>query len=152
MPIQTNFAQAIGLFHVPLPGSAKDAERLRRAFDDQKLKRGKLSVLSAKDPAVCGKTYRGERIILQIAQPFPIEVIDDPFWRNIGTLVARTKEPWWDFCVLCIDWKPVRSHPHAHALAIWRVSRKGELKYLHYGDLAEAEQVFRVLVAKRSRD
>jgi hypothetical protein len=135
MPIQTNFCQSIAIFHLPLPGSVSDAQRLRRAFATEKLKRGKLAVLSVKNPIIHGKVYRGQRIILQIANPLPLEVIGDRFWKIIGTLVAKTKEPWWDFCDLGVDWKPKRSHPHAHALSIWRVTREGKLKYLHYEDI-----------------
>jgi hypothetical protein len=135
MPIQTNCCQSIAIFHAPLPGSAKDAQRLRRAFAAAKLKKGKLAVIAVKDPIVHGKIYRGERIILQIANPLPLEVIGDHFWKIIGALIARTKEPWGDFCDLGVDWKFTRSHPHAHALSIWRVTRKGELKYLHYEDI-----------------
>lgn len=134
MPIQTNCAQAIRLFHVPLPGSAKDAKRLRRAFKEEKLRNGKIAVSSAKNPVVHGQVYRGMRIILQIARPFPVEALSERFWKEIGALVAKTKEPWWDFCELVTDWKPGRSHPEAHALSIWRVTNKGELKCLHYED------------------
>ena len=134
MPIQTNCAQAISLCHVPLPGTKRDAQRLRRAFERQQLKKGRLGVIAVKDPIMHGKVYRGERIILQIAHPLPLEVIDERFWKVVGSLVARTKEPWWDFCDLCVDWKPKRSHPHAHAWGVWRVTRKGELKYLFYED------------------
>lgn len=135
MPIQTNCCQSIAIFHVPLPGSARDAQRLRRAFAAAKLKKGKLAVTAVKNPIAHGKIYRGERILLQIAKPLPLEVIGDRFWKIVGSLVARTKEPWWDFCDLGVDWKPKRSHPHAHALSVWRVSRKGELSYLHYEDI-----------------
>jgi hypothetical protein len=54
--------------------------------------------------------------------------------KALGALVAKTKEPWWDFCELVADLKPKRSHSEAHALSIWRVTRTGELKYLHYED------------------
>jgi hypothetical protein len=134
MPIETNCAQAIALFHVPLPGSSQDAQRLRRAFENEKLKKGKIAVIAVKDPIAHGRVYRGDRIILQIASPLPIEVVGEPFWKIVGSLFARTKEPWWDFCDLSVDWKPKRSHPHAHAWGVWRVTRRGELKYLHYED------------------
>lgn len=91
-------------------------------------------MIAVKDPFTYGKVYRGNRIILQLAHPLPIEVVGEGFWKMVGSLIARTKEPWWDFCDLSVDWKPQRSHPHAHAWGVWRVTRKGELRYLHYED------------------
>ena len=134
MPIQTNCAQGIRLFHAPLPGTAKDAESLRRAIKAQNLRKGKVAVLFAKNPLVHGRSYRGGRILLQVAHPLPFEVIGERFWKIVGRLISKTKEPWWDFCELVTDWKPKRSHPEAHALSVWRVTRKGELRYLHYED------------------
>jgi hypothetical protein len=134
MPIQTNCAQAIRLFHVPLPGSDRDVARLRAAFKKQELRNAKLAFLFAKDPLVHGRIYVGGRIMFQIAKPFPLEVLDERFWKEVGKLIARTKEPWWDFCEITTDWKPKKYHPHAHALSIWRVTRKGELRYLSLDD------------------
>lgn len=136
MPIQTNCAQAIRLFHVPIPGTEKDAERLRKAFEAENLKMGKLEIISVKDPLMHGRKHKGDRIIIQIINPLPLEVIGPAFWKIVGKLISKTKEPWWDFCDLVTDWKPKRSHPHAHSLGIWRVTKKGDLKYLYYEDPA----------------
>lgn len=84
------------------------------------------------NPIVHGTAYRGGRILLQIIEPLPLEVIGDGFWKIMGRLISKTKEPWWDFCELVTDVKPRRVYPEAHALGVWRVTRKGELRYLHY--------------------
>lgn len=135
MPIQTNCAQAISIFHTPLPGILKDVEKLRRAFAAEKLRKGKLDFVDAKNPLVHGRIYKGNRIIIQIADPLPIEVIGPKFWEELGRVIAKTKEPWWDFGQIVEDWKPKKSRPEAHALSAWRVTRKDEFRCLFLEDL-----------------
>jgi hypothetical protein len=136
MPIQTNCAQAIYIIHVPLPCSTADAELLRCAFINERLVKGSLSFSCVKDSLVQGRFYAGERLVIQIGAPFPIEVISDKFWRLLGRVIAKTKEPWWDFCEVVEDFKPKKNRPDAHAMSAWRVTRKGEFRYLFIEDTA----------------
>ena len=134
MPIQTNFAHAIYIIHVPLPCTSEDAELLRCTFGNERLLKGNLVFSCAKDSAFQGRLYAGERVIIQIGEPFPIEVISEKFWSVLGRVIAKTKEPWWDFCQVVEDFKPVKSRPDAHAMSAWRVTRKGEFRCLFLED------------------
>ena len=130
MPIQTNCAHAIYIMHVPLPCSIEDAELLHCAFINERLRKGSLGISSLKDSFFQGRFCAGERVVLQIEEPFPIEVISDKFWSALGRVIAKTKEPWWDFCQVVEDFKPKKSRPDAHALSAWRVMPTGELRCL----------------------
>ena len=134
MPIQTNCAQAIYIMHVPLPCSPEDADLLRCAFINERLRKGSVSVSCLKDSFLQGRFYAGERIVLQIEDPLPIEVISDKFWSVLGRVIAKTKEPWWDFCQVVEDFKPKKNRPDAHALSAWRVMHTGELRFLFIED------------------
>lgn len=121
MPIQTNLAQCVQLHHVPLPGDAADAAALNAAFEREGLKRGRLEAV----PGSGG-------ILFVIRVPLPLEALGDDFWREVGKRVARTGEPGWDFCATDVDYEPLPAHPHAHALSLYRVTKDGELAYLHH--------------------
>lgn len=134
MPIQTNCAQAIHIMHVPLPCSIEDVELLRCAFVKERLVKGSISFSSLKDSLFQGRFYAGERVVIQICEPLPIEVISDKFWIVLGRVIEKTKEPWWDFCQVVEDFKPKKSWPDAHALSAWRVTRRGEFRCLFLED------------------
>jgi hypothetical protein len=121
VPIQTNLAQCIHLHHVPLPGDAADATALNAAFEREGLRRGRLEAV----PGNGG-------ILLVIRVPLPLEALGDDFWREVGKLVARTGEPWWDFCATIVDHEPLPAHPLAHALSLYRVTMDRKLAYLHH--------------------
>ena len=121
MPIQTSFADCVDLHHVPLPGGVADADALNAAFARSRLKRGRLHAAASNGA-----------ITLSIQAPFPLEALSENYGKKIGRLVAATGEPWWDFCATVVDHQPVVSHPHAHALSLYRVTDRGELQCLHH--------------------
>ena len=126
MPIQTNFAVCAEIFHVPLPGGEVAAAALNTAFDREGLRRARLRAAAGKDG-----------IVLTIQEPFPLEALGDNFWAEVGKLVAATGEPWWDFCTSVVDHEAQPTHPHAHALSLYRVTKEGKLRCLLSEDADE---------------
>ncbi len=63
--------------------------------------------------------------------------VAEQYWRELGRLIKRTGEPWWDICAVATDSEPQKTKPHAHALSLYRITAKGEMRYLH-SDMPEA--------------
>lgn len=120
MPIQTNLAIETAFFHVPIPATAAQVRRLNALWQRKPLRNGRV---------VAKHTARG--LILTVAKPVLLLAVAEEYWREIGRLIKRTGEPWWDMCTIVTDSKPSRKHPHAHALSLYRITAKGEFHYLH---------------------
>lgn len=119
MPIQTNLAVEAAFFHVPIPATAADARALNACWKRHPLKSGRI---------VAKHTTRG--LILKVVRPVVLVAVADEYWREIGRLVKRTGEPWWDICTVVLDSELQAKKPHAHALSLYRISAKGKLNYL----------------------
>jgi hypothetical protein len=126
MPIQTNFAVETAFFHVPIPATAAQVRRLNDIWRRQPPRNGRI---------VAKHTTRGLKLV--IAKPVVLIAVADDYWREIGRLITRTGEPWWDICAIVTDSTPVRKKPHAHALSLYRITAKGEMQFLH-SDTPEA--------------
>ncbi|MDP3072358.1 MAG: hypothetical protein Q8N18_18850 [Opitutaceae bacterium] len=126
MPIQTNFAVETAFFHVPIPATAAQVRRLNAIWRRQPPRNGRI---------VAKHTTRGLKLV--IAKPVVLIAVADAYWREIGRLIKRTGEPWWDICAIVTDSKPVMKKPHAHALSLYRITAKGEMQFLH-SDTPEA--------------
>jgi hypothetical protein len=120
MPIQTNLAIETAFFHVPIPATAAQVRRLNALWQRQPPRNGRI---------VAEHTARG-LLLTMVA-------VAEEYWRELGRLIKRTGEPWWDICAIVTDSKPVRNKPHAHALSLYRITAKGEMQYLH-SDTPEA--------------
>lgn len=126
MPIQTNFALETGFFHVPIPATPADVRRLNACWKRHSLRHGRI---------VARHTAKG--VILKVVRPVVMVAVVDEYWRELGRLVKRAGEPWWDLCAIVIDSEPQPKKPHAHALSLCRITAKGEMNYLH-SDTPEA--------------
>jgi hypothetical protein len=126
MPIQTNCALETAFFHVPIPATLAEVRRLNAIWNRQPPRNGRI---------VATHTKRG--MILEVPKPVVMFAIADEYWRELGRLVKRTGEPWWDLCAIVSDSEPQRRKPHAHALSLYRITAKGELHDLH-SDTPEA--------------
>ena len=120
MPIQTNCALETAFFHVPIPATPAEVRRLNATWNRQPPRNGRI---------VATRTRRG--MILEVTKPVVMVAVADEYWREIGRLVKRTGEPWWDICVIVTDSEPQQKKPHAHALSLCRITAKGEMHYLH---------------------
>jgi hypothetical protein len=121
MPIQTNLAVETDLYHVPIPASQADVNRLNACWERQPPKNGRI---------VAEHTAVG--LVLHIKAPVLMLAVSEEYWKEIGRLVRQTGEPWWDFCAAIKDFEPRPDRPHAHALSIYRITPEGELHYLHH--------------------
>lgn len=119
MPIQTNFAVEVGFFHIPIPATRADVRKLNACWKRHPLKSGSIRAKHTK-----------QGLILQAVKPFVMVAVADEYWREIGRLVKRANESWWDICVVVLDSEPSAKTPHAHALSLCRITAKGELNYL----------------------
>ena len=126
MPIQTNFAIETAFFHVPIPATRTHVRRLNAMWQRQPPRNGRI---------VAQHTSRG--LILKVTKPVVLLAVAEGYWRELGRLIKRTGEPWWDICAIVSDSKPQKKKPHAHALALHRITAKGEMHYLH-SDTPEA--------------
>ena len=126
MPIQTNFAVETALFHVPIPATKAEVRRLSAIWKRQPPKNGRLVA-----------THTKPGMILKVTKPVVMVAVADGYWSEIGRLVKRTGEPWWDLCAIVSDSEPQRKKPHAHALSLYRITAKGEMHHLH-SDTPEA--------------
>ena len=105
MPIQTNLAIETAFFHVPIPATPAQVRRLNAIWRRQPPGNGRI---------VARHTARG--LILTVTQPVVLVAVAEAYWRELGRLIKRTGEPWWDICAIVTDSAPVRKKPHAHAL------------------------------------
>ena len=126
MPIQTNLAIETAFFHVPIPATRTQVRRLNALWQRQLPRNGRI---------VAEHTARG--LILTVTEPVVLVAVAEVYWRELGRLIKRTGEPWWDICAIVTDSEPVRKKPHAHALSLYRITAKGEMHYLH-SDTPEA--------------
>jgi hypothetical protein len=126
MPIQTNLAVETAFFHVPIPATPAQGRRLNAIWRRQPPRNGRI---------VAKHATRG--LMLTVTQPVVLVAVAEDYWRELGRLIKRTGEPWWDICAIVNDSKPVRKKPHAHALSLYRITAKGEMQYLH-SDTPEA--------------
>ena len=120
MPIQTNFAVETTLFHVPIPATKAQVRQLNDCWQRQPPRNGRI---------VAKHTAHG--LVLKVTAPVVMVAVADEYWRELGRLVKRTGEPWWDICAIITDSKPPDKKPHAHALSLYRITAKGEMYYLH---------------------
>jgi len=119
MPIRSNFAANVRLFHVPIPGTAEDVASLNACWEAYPLLNGRMTAL-----------FEGGEIRLEIVRRFPLEAVDDRYWKTLGQIIARTGEPWWDLCSIVVDHAPIAGHPQAHALSLSRVHADGRMTCL----------------------
>ena len=126
MPIQTNLAIETAFFHVPIPATAAQVRRLNALWQRQAPRNGRI---------VAKHAARG--LTLTVVKPLVLVAVAKDYWRELGRLIKRTGEPWWDICAIVTDSAPVRKKPHAHALSLYRITAKGEMHYLH-SDTPEA--------------
>jgi hypothetical protein len=119
MPIQTNFAVETAFFHVPIPATKSEVRQLNAIWNRQPPKNGRI---------VAKHTKQG--MILEAAKPVVMVAVADEYWRAIGRLVKRTREPWWDLCAIVLDSEVQSKKPQAHALSLYRITAKGKLNYL----------------------
>ena len=126
MPIQTNFAVETTFFHVPIPATKAQVRRLNECWRRQPPRNGRI---------VAKRTAQG--LVLKVAAPVVMVAVADEYWRELGRLVKRTGEPWWDICAIIMDSDPQKNKPHAHALSHYRITAKGEMHYLHSDTLEE---------------
>ncbi len=120
MPIQTNLAIETAFFHVPIPATRAQVRRLNAIWQRQPPRNGRI---------VAKHAARG--LTLTVVKPVVLVAVAENYWRELGRLIRRTGEPWWDLCAIVTDSKPVRKKPHAHALSLYRITAKGEMQYLH---------------------
>ena len=126
MPIQTNLALESALYHVPIPATRTDVRRLNDCWKRQPPRNGRIVA-----------THSAQGFTLKVVTPVVMIAVADDYWREIGRLVKRTGEPWWDLCAVVVDSEPQPKKPHAHALSLYRITSKGEMHYLH-SDTPEA--------------
>ena len=120
MPIQTNFALETAFFHVPIPATKAQVRRLNAIWNRQPPKNGRITA-----------RHTAPGLILTVIKPVVLLAVADGYWRELGRLVKRTGEPWWEFCAIIVDSEPQKKKPHAHALSLYRITAKGEMHYLH---------------------
>ena len=126
MPIQTNFAIETAFFHVPIPATQADVRRLNAIWQRYPLRKGRIAAY-----------YVSRSVILKVVKPVVLLAIADQYWRELGRLIKRTGEPWWDICAIVADSEPQEKKPQAHALSLYRITARGEMHYLH-SDTPEA--------------
>jgi hypothetical protein len=124
MPIQTNLALETAFFHVPLPATADDVERLNACWRLQPPTNDRI-----------GARLGPQGLLLTIEAPVVLVAVNDDYWKELGAIIARTGEPWWDFCAVVVDSEPQARHPHAHALSVYRVFANGRCAYLHHEEV-----------------
>ena len=88
MPIQTNLAIETAFFLLPIPATPAQVRRLNGIWRRQPPRHGRI---------VAEHTARG--LILTVAEPVVLLAVAENYWRELGRLIKRTGEPWWDFAV-----------------------------------------------------
>lgn len=89
MPIQTNLALETALFHVPLPATEAEVQKINTAWNRQPPRNGRI---------VARHTKQG--MILKVTKPVVLVAVTDAYWQAVGRLVKRSGEPWWDICAV----------------------------------------------------
>jgi hypothetical protein len=120
MPIQTNLAIETAFFHVPIPATPAQVRRLNALWRHQPPRHGRILA-----------KHTAQGLILKVTEPVVLLAVAEDYWRELGRLIKRTGEPWWDFCAIVTDSEPSRKKPYAHALSLYRITAKGEMHYLH---------------------
>ncbi|MEO6245086.1 MAG: hypothetical protein ABIQ12_06595 [Opitutaceae bacterium] len=126
MPIQTNLAIETAFFHVPIPATRTHVRRLNAIWQRHPQRNGRIVA-----------HYVSRSVILKVVKPVVLLAVADQYWRELGRLIKRAGEPWWDICAIVTDSEPQEKKPHAHALSLYRITAKGEMHYLH-SDTPEA--------------
>ena len=126
MPIQTNLAIETAFFHAPIPATRMQVRRLNAIWQRQPPRNGCIVA-----------HYSARGLILKVIQPVVLLAVAGDYWRELGRLIKRTGEPWWDICAIVTDSEPQKKKPHAHALSLYRITATGEMHYLH-SDTPEA--------------
>lgn len=129
MPITLNFATEKLVWHVPvpLPQQHEVRERLYTRLKDA-------------CPTGIQLTRTPEDMLKLRSGKLRLPAGSDTFWQALGSVIAYTREPWWDFVILVEDDRIYlekkgietgKAYPHAHALSLYRVTAEGEGIYLH---------------------
>lgn len=66
----------------------------------------RLNALWQRQPPRNGRIvakHAAQGLTLTVVKPVVLVAVAEEYWRELGRLIKRTGEPWWDLCAIVTD-------------------------------------------------